>query len=89
MFDPATFLYGEEMILSARMETAGKSVYYYPAVSVLHEHGATTRKYYDKKRIRSMKFDSEAYYYREYEKTPGWEISLGRFTLWLKGLLGR
>ena len=25
MFDPATFLYGEEMILSARMESAGKS----------------------------------------------------------------
>ena len=36
-----------------------------------------------------MKFDSEAYYYRSYEKTPSWEISLGRFTLWLKGLLGR
>lgn len=89
MFDPETFLYGEEMILSARMQAAGKSVYYYPEVAVLHEHGATTRKYYDRKRIRSMKFDSEAYYYRSYEKTPAWEISLGRFTLWLKGLLGR
>ncbi|MBR4808978.1 MAG: glycosyltransferase family 2 protein [Bacteroidales bacterium] len=89
MFDPATFLYGEEMILSARMKAIGKVTYYYPAVSVLHEHGATTRKYYDRKRIRSMKFESEAYYYRKYEKTPGWQITLGRFTLWLKGLMGR
>ena len=89
MFDPATFLYAEEMILSARMAGVGLGAYYYPAVEVLHEHGATTRKYYDRKRIRSMKFDSEAYYYRSYEKTPAWEISLGRFTLWLKGLLGR
>ena len=89
MFDPETFLYGEEMILSARMQAAGKSVYYYPEVAVLHEHGATTRKYYDRRRIRRMKFESESYYYSKYEKTPAWEISLGRFTLWLKGLLGR
>lgn len=89
MFDPATFLYAEEMILSARMAGVGLGAYYYPAVEVLHEHGATTRKYYDRRRIRRMKFESESYYYRSYEKTPSWEISLGRFTLWLKGLLGR
>ncbi len=89
MFDPETFLYGEEMILSARMQAAGKSVYYYPEVAVLHEHGATTRKYYDRKRIRRMKFESESYYYSKYEKTPGWKILMGRITLWLKGLLGR
>lgn len=89
MFDPETFLYGEEMILSARMQAAGKSVYYYPEVAVLHEHGATTRRHYDRRRIRRMKFDSESYYYSKYEKTPGWKIVLGRFTLWLKGLLGR
>ena len=89
MFDPATFLYAEEMILSARMAGVGLGAYYYPEVAVLHEHGATTRKYYDRKRIRSMKFESESYYYRSYEQTPSWEISLGRFTLWLKGLLGR
>jgi GT2 family glycosyltransferase len=89
MFDPATFLYAEEMILSARMAGVGLGAYYYPEVAVLHEHGATTRKYYDRKRIRRMKFESESYYYRSYEKTPSWEISLGRFTLWLKGLLGR
>lgn len=89
MFDPATFLYGEEMILSARMKAIGRRVYYYPAVSVLHEHGATTRRLYEKKRIRRMKFESEAYYYRTYEGTPSWKIFLGRFTLGLKDLLGR
>lgn len=89
MFDPETFLYGEEMILSARMQAAGKSVYYYPEVAVLHEHGATTRRYYDRRRIRRMKFESESYYYSKYEKTPGWKILLGRITLWLKELIGR
>ncbi len=89
MFDPATFLYAEEMILSARMAGVGLGAYYYPEVAVLHEHGATTRKYYDRKRIRRMKFESESYYYSKYEKTPGWKILMGRITLWLKGLLGR
>ena len=89
MFDPETFLYGEEMILSARMQAAGKIVYYYPEVAVLHEHGATTRRYYDRRRIRRMKFESESYYYSKYEKTPGWKILLGRITLWLKELIGR
>ena len=60
--DPNTFLYSEEMILSERLRKIGKGVYYYPEVSVVHEHGATTRKYYDKVRIRELKYQSEKYY---------------------------
>lgn len=89
MFDPATFLYAEEAILSERLARVGKLSYYYPQVSVLHEHGAVTRKYYDRVQLRRMKFESESYYYRNYCGTPSWQIALGRFTLFLKRLAGR
>ncbi|MBQ6086505.1 MAG: glycosyltransferase family 2 protein [Bacteroidales bacterium] len=87
--DPETFLYGEEAILSERMKGIGRKVWYCPGVSVLHEHGATTGKYYDRLKIREMKFSSDCYYYRKYIGTPGWQIALARFTYFLKKVFGR
>lgn len=89
MFDSATFLYGEESILSERFAGIGKKVWFCPRVGVFHEHGATVRKQYDYARMRRLKFDSECYYFRQYLGTPRWQILLGRFTLFLKELLGR
>ena len=85
--DPNTFLYSEEMILSERLRKIGKGVYYYPEVSVVHEHGATTRKYYDKVRIRELKYQSEKYYYTTYIGTPKWQFPVGNLTYSLKKLL--
>ncbi len=87
--DPNTFLYSEEMILSERLRKIGKGVYYYPEVSVVHEHGATTRKYYDKVRIRELKYQSEKYYYKTYIGTPKWQFPVGNLTYSLKKLLKR
>lgn len=87
--DPGTFLYAEEMILSERLLRAGRKVYYYPAVSVVHEHGFTTRKYYDELKVRSLKFESECYYYRTYRHTPAWQFALARLTYSLKRLMKR
>ncbi len=87
--DPNTFLYSEEMILSERLSRIGKKVYYYPSVKVVHEHGSTTRKYYDEVRIRMMKFNSECYYYKTYIGTPSWQIAVARLTYSLKRLFGR
>jgi len=87
--DPATFLYSEELILSERLKRIGKKVYYYPEVSVVHEHGFTTTRYFDKVRIREMMFESECYYYRTYIGTPMWQIKLARITYSLKRKLGR
>ena len=87
--DPNTFLYAEEMILSERLKRIGKKVYYYPEVSVVHEHGATTRKYYDKVRIRELKYRSEKYYYKTYIGTPAWQFLIGDLTYSLKKLLKR
>ena len=87
--DPNTFLYSEEMILSERLKKIGKRVYYFPEVSVVHEHGATTRKYYDKVRIRELKYWSEKYYYKTYIGTPKWQFPVGDLTYSLKKLLKR
>ncbi len=89
MFDPATFLYGEEAILSERMKAIGRCVWFYPEVRVIHEHGATTRSYYSKVAIRSMKFESESYYFRTYIGTPSWQFALAKFTYFLKRLFRR
>lgn len=88
-FDPATFLYSEEQILSARFARIGKSVYFYPHVTVIHEHEATTKKHFGSKAIRWMEFESNSYYYREYVGTPSWQILFGRITLWMNILRGK
>ena len=87
-FDPGTFLYGEEQILSARMSKIGRIVYFYPLVTVIHEQGGVTRSYYDRAQIRKMRLKSESYFFRKYMKTPRWQILLGRFTLWTKIIRG-
>lgn len=89
MMDPETFLYSEEAILSERMKLIGKRIYYYPCVAVLHEHGNTTKKLFDKFKVRQLKFESDSYYYRKYIGTPGWQFRLAKITYWLKGLIGR
>lgn len=87
--DPNTFLYAEEMILSERFARIGKKAYYYPEVAVIHEHGATTRKYYDELAVRDMKLRSDIYYYRTYIGTPGWQFAAARLTYSLKKLFRR
>lgn len=88
-FDPATFLYGEEQILTARFARIGKSVYFFPRVTVIHEQGVTSKKHYASQTIRLMEFKSLSYYYRHYAGTPSWEILLGRITLWLNIIRGK
>lgn len=87
--DPNTFLYAEEMILSERLKRIGQKVYYYPGVSVIHEHGATTLKYYERTKIRDMVFESESYYYKTYIGTPRWQFPVANFTYALKKLFRR
>lgn len=89
MMDPQTFLYGEEVILTERMRSIGKSVYYYPEVSVLHEHGATIATYASSKRIRSMQIQSEKYYYKKYKKISHFSLWLGTLSANLYNVLKR
>jgi len=89
MMDPLTFLFAEETILAERMKKIGKKVYYYPEVSVLHEHGNTTRKHFDELKIRQLKLESDSYYYHHYIGTPYWQIALAKMTYKLKAIFKR
>ena len=82
MFDPNTFLYAEEPILSERMKAIHKGVYYYPGVSVVHAHGATTSKM-SRKGSSKLQFESNVYYYKTYRHSGWITILIGRITYFL------
>ena len=65
-FDPETFLYSEERILSERFNKTGNKFYYYPEVSILHYENTTTLRSFKIPELRSFLFDSEYYYYTKY-----------------------
>lgn len=67
MMDEHTFLYAEEPILTERMAKIGKQPYYYPQVSICHEHGQTIGKSYNTRKAAALMFESEVYYYRAYK----------------------
>lgn len=79
MFDPKTFLYAEELILSERMASIGRKVYYDPNVTVIHAHGATTKKY-SKSNVNDWLFKSEYYYYKNYRNTSLLLLYIGKIT---------
>lgn len=87
--DPATFLYAEEAILAERMKSIGRGEWYLPSAGVLHEHEATTARYFDALKRRQMAFESDCYYYRHYMGTPAWQIAFAKFTYFLKKLFRR
>lgn len=86
MFDPNTFLYAEELILSERMRVIGKGMYYYPEVTVIHEHGATTSNLKSRK-SGALQYRSECYYYRSYRHTNLLVLLLGHLTFFLRRLI--
>ena len=86
MMDGHTFLYAEESILTERMNAIGLKAYYYPKVSVLHDHGVTTKQHLKKNQVRDLKFESECYFYRRYKHTPLWQIWVGKIVHKLTGL---
>lgn len=78
MMDEGTFLYSEEPILTERMASIGLRPYYCPAVSVLHEHGATISQAYNRKKQDSLQFESEVYYYRKYKSVSYIQVLVAR-----------
>ncbi len=66
-FDSHTFLYGEELILSARATTNGLKMLYIPGLPVNHEDGLTVKKE-SKSNSQKMRLQlkSDLYYYNEY-----------------------
>lgn len=65
-FDPHTFLFAEELILSKKLLDRGYHVHYVPEVHLLHNHSEIINKNYDYGKRLMLRFESEAYYYRFY-----------------------
>ena len=81
MLDPNTFLFSEEVILTERLNSIGRKVYYYPDVAVLHEHGMTISNHLDKKKKLLTQFISESYYYSCYKNVSELSIFIGRLSV--------
>ena len=65
-FDSHTFLFAEELILSAKMRKKGLETHYLPSIHLLHNHSETINKKYDSFSRLKLRFQSESYYYRNY-----------------------
>jgi len=82
IFDPAFFLYYEEVDLCRRMKSAGFRVFYWPDVVVTHYGGETTRKFpsmtFSKtaSQVVLWRMRSTLLYYRKHH---GWQVWLARW----------
>lgn len=64
-FDPRTFLYSEEVILSERMKRIGKKVYFLAETGVTHLGGCSTKNLKNEEILNCLK-QSNCIYYRDY-----------------------
>lgn len=87
MFDPHTFLFAEEMILSRRLEAVGSSVWYCDEMEVLHFHAQSTLKSVSVFRRREMDFESVWYYYKAYTHTSAFLLTLAKWNFALHKIL--
>jgi GT2 family glycosyltransferase len=92
LFDPAFFLYYEEVDLCKRIKAAGYTIMYWPDIEVVHIGGESSRK------LKSLEFSSQAaqvvlwrmrstlLYYRKHHGAQAWlakwlELGLYRVTV--------
>lgn len=71
LFDDRVFLYEEETILGERMFENDLTVFFDPSISVIHAHGATITKHYDKKKQDKIKDESFRIYLENYRPDFG------------------
>lgn len=83
-FDPRTFLYGEEVILSARMKNIGYETYYSAEQTVIHNHRQSTSSYLSTRNIKQQTLKSMLIYYRHYVKQPSWVCKLAQLADWVE-----
>ncbi|HEX8218811.1 MAG TPA: glycosyltransferase family 2 protein [Chloroflexia bacterium] len=71
LFDERFFMYGEDLDLAFRLKQRAWQVFYYPAVSVLHHKGASSRKQSGRS-IREFYRAMHVFYQKHYARTsPG------------------
>ena len=82
-FDPATFLYCEEPILSERYLKFRFKTYYLGTVSVIHEHGYTSKQAHRAVQTMKIDFDSQLYYFQKYQGISPLVISLAKLSFYI------
>ncbi|MDD2970504.1 MAG: glycosyltransferase [Lachnospiraceae bacterium] len=78
-FDPHTFLFSEEIILSERFRKKGYKTYFNADVKLIHEHGQTMKKSIDVLRQIQVSFQSSLYYYTRYRGISSGLQMISRF----------
>ena len=73
MFDPYTFLYCEEKILSERFLKNGHQFYFEP-VAIIHHNQDDKQTDERKKEMANMIFNNDCYYYQTYRGVPDFLI---------------
>lgn len=76
MFDPQTFLYCEEPILTMRINQAGFRVYYDDKVKVIHEHSYTVKQLGLSWKVLKHFYQSNWHYQKNYRKLNAFELVL-------------
>lgn len=77
-FDPNTFLYAEELILSEKMLHCGYVTFFYQPMKVIHAHGVTVKKAISVIKNVEISFQSNCYYYQHYRNTSSAIIRLAK-----------
>lgn len=80
-FDPQTFLFAEEMILSKKLRDRGFVTHFVPTVHLLHNHSEIINRNYDFSRRLMIRYESEAYYYKTYCSVSSFQIFIVRLIL--------
>lgn len=68
-FDPHTFLFAEEPILSEKLLKIGKRCYFFNDLTVVHAHGVSVKKNNSVIKAETMSFESNYYYFKNYRNT--------------------
>ncbi|MCQ2097232.1 MAG: hypothetical protein MJY87_04715 [Fibrobacter sp.] len=80
-FDPNTFLFAEELILSRKLHDRGYVTHYVPSVHLLHNHSEIINKKFDFSKRLMIRFNSESYYYRNYAGVGAFQVFAVRLIL--------
>jgi GT2 family glycosyltransferase len=72
LFDPAFFMYGEDMELCHRLKTAGHRIVYTPAASIIHYQGASMKQQQGDVLLSSLKGPRQFYRQMRGERALWW-----------------
>ena len=78
MFDPNTFMYCEEMILSERLNAIGAKVFFWNDFTLIHNHGSTVKKNTSAINAEKWMYESFVYYFKTYRNTSGFTRAISK-----------